>query len=176
MDTQSFDQLTTADPIVRAFSGPRGSITTDDIQRLLAPAMLGSQVPEAVRSQFDLVRALCVYGYFHYRFFTLAAQLALLTLELALRHGLAVRDHTSVASLRRQGFKALLKRAKGEGLLEFHSGEDVEGWIEATTYLRNRFAHPEEPSVLTPGMAISTLVNVADVINALFEVSGHSEE
>ncbi|MCW2750149.1 MAG: hypothetical protein JWR83_1259 [Aeromicrobium sp.] len=92
MEIRRLAELTTVDERVRR-SGPigfnlAGMMVEDDTvafeQHVIAAADLHPDVPEDVRSAFERLRHLHVYGAFHYEFFTLVYDHAPLVLEQAL--------------------------------------------------------------------------------------------
>ncbi|TLN01518.1 hypothetical protein FDZ73_15490 [bacterium] len=91
-------------------------ITQADHHGAIARFELSSAVPIAVRIHFETARNLYLYAWFVYRFYPVAEQHALTSLEFALRERL-IRGHLSKSKAERMGLSDLLKRARSHGLI-----------------------------------------------------------
>jgi len=151
-------------------------------------------VPEDVRSYFNAVVTLYLYGWLYYPFFTLASERSFFTVEMALRKRLPPkklnkkgRDPRNLVDLLREakaaglmcdeGFPSLENRrasAEEEAEILGRSPEPqpeepyVDVLIRAFPWLRNRFAHPNMQSIMPPGPALDGLILAAEIINQLW--------
>lgn len=166
------------------------SMRLDDYHRRLSEISLKEQVPEDVRSYFETVKNVSLYGWFVYPFFTVSVFLSFTAIEMALRKKFGEDD----PHRRWWGLKQLLEEAKHRGLISdqgFPSVQARQGGeaavddelglpfgrqvadytsilIESLPYLRNSFAHPSSQMILVPGEATSSLRISAELINQLF--------
>jgi hypothetical protein len=155
------------------------------------------EIPEGVRSYFNAVITLYLYGWLYYPFYTLANFLSSVVVEMALRERLPWRPERTGQD--RRGLKKLLTEAKAAGLLreegfptlentcagaeqlrqelsEFFAQETevepkvpyVDVLIEALPQIRNSFAHPGIHAILAPGQALNGLILAAEIINQLW--------
>jgi hypothetical protein len=158
---------------------------------------LQGEIPEDVRSYFNAVISLYLYGWLYYPFYTLANFLSSVVVEMALRERFPWRP--SHVGEDRRGLKMLLKEAKAAGLLrdeglptlenaranaeqvrqelnEFMSQQTepkpkvpyVDVLIETLPKIRNSFAHPDMHEILAPGQALNGLILAAEIINQLW--------
>jgi len=155
-------------------------------------------VPESVRSYFNMVVTLYLYGWLYYPFYTLAAFLSTFVVEMALRErfpakklnkrgrdsrflGDLLREANDAGLLRDEGFPSLeRRRANAEEMRQEMAeilGRDPEPepevpyldvLIRTLPYLRNRFAHPDIHTILPPGPALDSLIVAAEIINQLW--------
>jgi hypothetical protein len=173
-----FVKITAQEEIIR--------MTIGDFHKSAELIVLMNCVPEDVRSYFETIKNLFVFGWYHYPFCTLAAFLATTAVEMALRlrYPRPEPDYRS--------FRKLLERAKTDGLLsdeKFQTllqnqsemarmmGEEENQvtrppFAEIVSYslprLRNNFAHPGGHWIWAPGPALDMLFVSAEVINALW--------
>jgi hypothetical protein len=170
----------------------RGPITTDDLQELLRGCQLRSEVPEDVKSVFEMARKLFVYGYFVYEFYTLAGFVSILAVESALIHRfeqyyqghikLTKRDQSTDVNryeharslLRkgwrlcddpgfRSGFKSLLLWAGRKKLID-----SPELYAESLPKIRASHAHPLFQGISTIGMEQALVARAAELVNKVF--------
>ncbi|HKV23177.1 MAG TPA: hypothetical protein VJN93_01170 [Candidatus Acidoferrum sp.] len=154
-------------------------------------------VPEDIRDYFHVVVTLFLYGWLYYPFYTLASERSFFAVEMALRKRLPAkkldkkgRDRRSLGDLLREakdagllrddGFPSLENRRANANELNQHMAEIlghepesgpqvpyVDVLIQTSPWLRNRFAHPDMQSILTPGQALDGLILAAEIINQL---------
>ncbi|AQT67188.1 hypothetical protein STSP2_00331 [Anaerohalosphaera lusitana] len=128
---------------------------------------LSSDVPDKIKSQFNIARNLGLYTWYCYSFHQICELKAFSSLEFALREKFAVK---------RPGLKKLLKRAVSEGVLtdscfshveikDKNSTSYCERLIDVIPALRNDLAHG---SMTLHHHSIVTLRKCADMINGLF--------
>jgi hypothetical protein len=157
-------------------------------------------VPEDIRDYSHVVVTLFLYGWLYYPFYTLASERSFFAIEMALRKRLPGkkldkkgRDRRSLGELlkeardagllRDEGFPSLdNRRATAQELNQHMSGilgrepepqpevPYVDVLISTSPWLRNRFAHPDMQSILTPGQALDGLILAAEIINQLWIV------
>lgn len=159
---------------------------------------LHEDVPEAVTSYFNAVVSLWLYGWLYYPFYTLADFLSSVVVEMALRErlpakpdrkgrdprGLKVllKEAKSAGLLRDEAFPSLeRRREEGEEMRKQlaeilgRSPEPApevpyaEVLIEALPRIRSSFAHPKMHAIVTPGMALDSLIVAAEIINQLWQ-------
>lgn len=63
----------------------RTDLNLDELQKEASSIKLGTNVPESIKNEFNMVRDLIVFSYFKYEFFTLAVRLALFAYETAFK-------------------------------------------------------------------------------------------
>jgi len=121
------------------------------IHALVESIRLNDNVPEEIRSHFEVARNLAMYSWFVYSFSEVAAMQALASLEMA------VRDKTGDD---KTAFKKLLdKLFKGRELAPEVS------LAKAISWLRNELAHG---STMLTGQGISFLRACSELINELY--------
>jgi hypothetical protein len=170
MGSDGLKQLTSknwleADPasLVRsAISFPGRSIPTppwpERLDEVLRPRLTGS-VPTDVAALFETGQGAMAYGYFYYRLYTLGAEHLLRAFEAAV-----------VLRARREGFDA--ERAMLADTLRWLTTKGVLTQADCDALqplrtLRNAASHPGFQSLLTPGMAIAFLDDIAKEIGVL---------
>lgn len=165
--------------------------TLADQYGLIAHVVLHSGVPEPVRKQMDAVKMLWLHGFFYYPFYTLAMFLAFRAVELALRFRFPLPRGTED----KRGLFKLLEKAKKEGLFSeegFQSLKNAEANYarthpneasqppkisrteRATEHVRswrNKFAHLSDNWIVTPFIALDSLLLAVDLINQLWKRS-----
>ena len=112
-------------------------ITQADHHGAIARFELSSAVPIAVRIHFETARNLYLYAWFVYRFYPVAEQHALTSLEFGLRERL-VQGHLSKSSAERMGLSDLLKRARNHGLISNGALRGCQKW--AMEMARQRYS------------------------------------
>ena len=96
--------------------GELGPITVDDHLADIKSFTLNSKVPEPIRIQFETARNLYAYAWFVFRFYPIAEQHALTSLEFALRERLAA-EVTQSGTKRPSGLKSWLREARKRGAI-----------------------------------------------------------
>jgi hypothetical protein len=155
-------------------------------------------VAEDVRSYFNAVVTLYLYGWLYYPFYTMAAFLSSFVVEMALRERFPpkklnkrgrdlrtlrhlLREAKDAGVLREEGFPSLENlRANIEALNQQFPeilGQElgpqpekpyVDDLIEWLPETRNRFAHPNMHAIMMPGQALDPLIVAAEIINQLW--------
>lgn len=164
---------------------------------VLQYCQLHGGVPEDVRSYFNVVVTLYLYGWLYYPFHTMAYFLGATAVEQALRDRLPRKLDRKGRD--RRGLRKLLQEAKAAGLLRdegFPSLENrranveelnqhlaeilgrapepqpevpyVDVLVETLPWIRNRFAHPDVHVIMTPGQALDGLIVAVEIINQLW--------
>jgi hypothetical protein len=175
------EQFLDPDPRSRS-SGP----PLEKQYELLHYFWLHDGVPDSVCSYMNAVVTLWLYGWLYYPFYPLSIFLSTTAVELALKERFPKEGRD------RRGLKKLLRTAKTAGLLRdegFPSlkyrreytativgkppqslpGEPyVDVVIESLPDTRNQFAHPDMHTIMTPGMAVDSLILAAEIINQLW--------
>ena len=159
----------------------------------IAAVVLGSSVPEDVRSYFATVQNLCLYGWFAYDLYAVVQFMCLTATEMALRKRLSYtgtgRDRRGLSSLMEQANKQKLIREKRFAHVREIRNKEAEMLrlyrqmklpvaklksdytnllAGVIPYLRNAFAHPKGHSIVPPGYALFQLRLTAELINQLF--------
>ena len=157
-------------------------------------------VPEDIRDYFHVVVTLYLYGWLYYPFYTLASERSFFAVEMALRKRFppqkldkkgrdrrSLRDLLTEAKaggmLRDEAFPSLENRRANAEELNQHMAEIlgrepesqpevpyVDVLIGTSPWLRNRFAHPDMQSILTPGQALDGLILAAEIISQLWPI------
>ena len=140
-------------------------MTTEHWQDAVPGPDLTDRVPLAVRMLFDEAREPMLHGPRSYVLFTRGLEHALKAAEAAV----TVRAQASGVPMcrpdgRPTGFAFRLGRLKTLNIL---SPAELEAWTWIRKF-RNFTAHPEQPFLLTPAVAISILGTIADSIEHLF--------
>jgi hypothetical protein len=129
--------------------------TIESLYRLIEPIQLSENVPENVRSHFEIARNLALYSWFVYSFNVVASMQAYASLEVALKQK---------AGKKRISLKKSLARAFKGRQLSGGLGPPID-LSEAIAYLRNDLAHGN-PTL--HGQGIAALELCAELINELF--------
>jgi hypothetical protein len=138
------------------------------VKACLKPA-LDSTVPKAVIEIFEVARGAMIYGWFFYPLITLAAEQCNRVLEAGARArceqlGLPIKIRKRNGELRDVAFAALVDLLAKHGAL---SKSDRVRW-DAGRRLRNSASHPSSQSIISTGMAISSLESTVELVNKLF--------
>ena len=140
-------------------------MTTEHWQAAVRGSELTDRVPLAVRRVFDEAREPMLHGPCAYALFTRGLEHALKAAEAAVT---ARAQAAGVPMFRPDGrptgFAFRLGRLKK---LKILSRAELEAWTWIRTF-RNFTAHPEQPFLLTPAVAISIVGTIADSIEQLF--------
>ncbi len=160
----------------------------------LSEISLAEPVPEDIRSYFETIKNICLYGRFVYAFYGVADGLTYPLLEFALRERLGVRKKD-----RGESFRKLLHKAIKRGLIRDEGfshvrrirenqaqmeeifkvdGSPVFTPPEKDAYLkilasvlphfRNNFAHPKHQAIVLPQDALFSIRVAAEFINQLY--------
>jgi hypothetical protein len=133
-------------------TGAVSEFKIDDIYSLIEGVRLNDNVPEAVRSHFEIAKNLILYSWFVYTFNAVAAMWALASLEMAVRAKTG-DDQTA--------FKNLLDKVfKGRELAPGHT------LSKAIAYIRNDLAHG---SSTIHGQELTYVSMCAELINELYQ-------
>jgi hypothetical protein len=182
LSDKTVEKLTAADPeIARRVPGN----TVLELQRRVADLELPVAVPEDVRTQFDRSRRLYTYAYSDHALFSVAAQVAILTIEMALRVRLRQACPARLEELAKEKKATLgqmIEVAIEEGLLTEAEAErqslrlpDPDSdpskppeWRSPVVNLRNIVGHGTELFDLGPNFSHAALEIAADVIGLLW--------
>lgn len=180
-------------------TGNIGPVAMEDIYEIVRQISTSESVPEDVRSYFESIKNLTVFGWFHYPLYTHAVFLATTALEMALRARFPVTGGD------RRTMRPLIEAARKAGLVRddtlpssrrWHADEPDLNQAEKTVetkagpqrsyaeyawrmmlFLRNKFLHQQQSTILTPWMAADHLSLAAEMINALFaDVGGETRQ
>jgi len=161
-----------------------------DYHQYVCEITLNNEVPSAIRSYIETIKNVYLYGWFVYPFFTLACFLAYTAIEMGLREKFKNDDPN-----RKWPLKRLLQEARTRQLISDEGFPSVQTLreqqanlgpalgspfdrpaadycsilIETLPHLRNSFAHPKSQTILTPSMAVGSLVVAAEILNQLFK-------
>jgi hypothetical protein len=126
-------------------------------------------VPKEVAALLEVARGCLIYGWFYYPLLTLGTEQAHRVLETAARvrckqFGIPITRLTKkgkrIATTFADNIQALVKR----GAI---SSADESKWI-STRKLRNWASHPDQQTIITPGMASADLRVRVELLNKLF--------
>ena len=151
-----FVRMSAQDGSIRTLSGG------DWAQEILT-VELSEQVPLEVRRLFAVARGALVYGYFFYPLYTLGAEQLFRVGESAVSHKCRALG-MSKRKLKEKGFEGQLEHLVTEGIIPSSAQQR---W-DALRKLRNLTSHPENQSILPPGIAIGELRRIAADIDRLF--------
>jgi hypothetical protein len=104
-------------PDPRMGSGARALERLVGHHQAMSALLLGAAVPEAVRVHFETAKNLFLYSWCVYRFYMVAEQYALTTLEFALRSKFIAAGLMRAEDDRIPGFRHLLRVAQDKGLV-----------------------------------------------------------
>ncbi len=117
-------------------------------------------VPIEILKLFEVARGSMLYGYFFYPLYTLALEQCYRVAEAAITE----KCNQLNAPKKAKTFK--------DRLVYLHKTDVIsklthDNW-NAIRELRNSASHPKEQTILTPGMALGMLFQIADEVNSLF--------
>jgi hypothetical protein len=138
-------------------TGAVSPMTIEDHYGLVARVELHTGVPDGVRSYFETVKTLVLYGWLYYPFFAMSHINMALVVEMALRNRLPVTGRD------KRGLADLFKEAEAAGVVaktDFNS--------EPFRKLRNSFVHAKQPTILPGNYAFDMLVISGKLINLLW--------
>jgi len=183
------DRLSASYVLVNQETGETRPFTITDFHQRLSTIRLGQTVPDDIRSYFETIKNIFLYGWFVYSFYTVAMFLSFIVIEMALREKFRKDDPE-----RKWPFQKLIKEAKSKGFIadegfvsvklrrdqlvetfgraDIPWGQPAEDYCEilvkSIPYLRNYFAHPGMNAIALPADASSAMVLAAEFINQLF--------
>ena len=138
-------------------------ITLELLYNELNKIPLSNRIPEDVANMIELSKKLCLYSYFEYDFYSVSTFFSCLAVEAALKVKLG----------KKQGcISELSKLALEQKLLPSR----VEFLFEPLRRLRNSYAHPKFKTVITPEMAVVSVLRIVDLVNCLFDPSAWERE
>ena len=147
------DGRTTNFVIINRETGQKREFRICDLHEEVELITLDDTVPEAVRSEFNVARNLCLYSWYCYSFHSVACFKAYSTIEMALRIRLDKPDE-AMCNLR-----PMLDEALSKGILQDKLAP------ETIPYLRNLTAHG---SPMNGPWSVQMLRRCAEVINQIF--------
>ena len=153
------------DPVTRLFVGfspdePPRPMTGDDWARQILAIHLSDAVPEEVHRLFEVACGAILYGYFFYPLYTLGLEQMPRVAEAAVAHRCAnVGAPPSVDRFARR-----LTWLRDQGVL---SDDEHARWNVVRDF-RNLASHPQDQTIVTPGMAINIAHGIVGLINSLF--------
>lgn len=117
-------------------AGTFGPVAISEHLADIASFSLNTTVPQSIQIHFETAKNLYAYAWFVYRFYPVAEQQALTSLEFALRERLAqeVARSTRVGARLPRGLKNLLEEARDRGLVS----NDRFPWIQERALQRAR--------------------------------------
>lgn len=122
---------------------------------------LSETVPLEIHKLFEVARGSMLYGYFFYPLFTLAFEQLLRVAEAAISE--KCRQITT-DKIGNNTFKDKVDRLNKN---KFFSDEEYTKW-NSLRNLRNIASHPNEQTILPPGITIEFIFNISELINSLF--------
>ena len=138
-------------------SGVVSPMTINDHYHLIASIELHEGVPEGVRSYFETVKMLVLYGWLYYPFFAMSH------INIALAVEMALRNRLPKAGKDKRGLAQLFEEAHKVGVIgkaDFNS--------EPFRKLRNSFIHATHQTILPGSYAIDMLAISGKLINLLW--------
>jgi len=147
------DTRTTSFVIVNRETGQKREFRICDLHEEVELITLDDTVPEAVRSEFNVARNLCLYSWYCYSFHSVACFKAYSTIEMALRIRLGKPDEAKC------NLRPMLKEALVKGILQDKLAPDT------IPDLRNLIAHG---STMNGPWSVQMLRLCAETINELF--------
>ncbi len=165
--------------------------------KCLSEITLSETVPEDIRSYFETIKNVCLYGRFVYAFYGVAEGLTFLLLEFALRERLGVGKQDSSWSfgkllykaikgglIRDEGFSHVRRIREYQAQMEeiLHDSAPIFSppepyskiLAEVLPHFRNNFAHPKHQAIVLPQGALFSIRFAAEFINQLYAESGPS--
>ncbi|SRR5258707_7611595 len=130
---------------------------------------LSPNVPQEIASLFEVARGSMIYGWFFYPLITLGAEQSYRVLEAALRKrceqaGIQIKRLTKKGKMIDTRFAENIESLVRAGIIPV---ADVPRW-DIARILRNLASHPDSQSIMTPGITISLLSSVTDLLNSLY--------
>ncbi|MDE2387610.1 MAG: hypothetical protein KGN35_00755 [Betaproteobacteria bacterium] len=136
-------------------------MSTGDWAISILEPKLSETVPLEIHKLFEVARGSMLYGYFFYPLFTLAFEQLLRVAEAAISE--KCRQITT-DKIGNNTFKDKVDRLNKN---KFFSDEEYTKW-NSLRNLRNIASHPNEQTILPPGITIEFIFNISELINSLF--------
>lgn len=174
MDDLGFKRLTSdnwlePDAVLSIFvrlslqDGSTRTLSSDEWAQKFLDVELSEAVPLEVRRLFAVARGALVYGYYFYPLYTLGTEQLFRLAETAV--GRKSRDiGLSSTKLKKLNFKGRVTQLIESGVI--HPSAQLR-W-DALWDLRNLTSHPEDQTILPPGVAVGELRRIAADIEGLF--------
>lgn len=141
-------------------SGEAFPMSGEDWVRPLLKPKLSETVPHDIKALLEVARGAMVYGYFFYPLWTLGAEQLFRVTEAAVSH----KCKSLEAPKSKKRFEDRIDWLENEKAV---SSTDKEK-LHYIRKLRNVTSHPESQSILTPGLVIPLLKDIALIINSIF--------
>jgi hypothetical protein len=132
----------------------------DWVISILTPK-LSETVPLEIHKLFEVARGSMLYGYFFYPLFTLASEQLLRVAEAAISKKC---KQITTDKIGKNTFKDKVDRLNKDRLF---SDEEYSKWNSLRS-LRNIASHPNQQTVLPPGIALELISEISFLINNLF--------
>jgi hypothetical protein len=139
---------------------PRSTTANERLGYILRP-QLTEKVPIEVSALFEVARGAMVYGYFFYPLYALGCEQLFRVVETAVNLKCKAMGVPSKVQKFYEKLEWLV-------LMKVISEEEKNIW-HALRELRNLASHPQNQTILPPGMVIGIVERIADKINFLFE-------
>jgi hypothetical protein len=127
---------------------------------ILEPRLDEKYVPSRICKLFEVARSSMLYGYFFYPLFTLAYEQLLRFAEAAISEKCELINAKKINSK----FKGKLDYLGKIGIL---SDDEYHRW-NSFRELRNIASHPEQQTILPPGITLRFIFDTSELINTLF--------
>lgn len=129
--------------------------------KLFLDPKLRPEVPNEIKTLYEVARGTMVYGWFFYPLYTLGSEQIFRVIETAVRE--KCTNMSSPKSV--NSFAGGIDWLVDKGVIP---QSDAFKW-HALRKLRNIASHPERQTILMPGMAVDLLQRTAERISSLFE-------
>lgn len=130
------------------------------VESILKPE-LKNIVPLEIRKLFEVTRCSMLYGYFFYPLFTLAYEQLLRVAETA------ISKKCKQITVEKIGKNRLIDKLKYLKNTNNLTDEEFLQW-NLLRELRNIASHPDQQTILPPGVSLRFLSDISELINALF--------
>ncbi|MCC8996647.1 MAG: hypothetical protein LM517_06275 [Nitrosomonas sp.] len=130
---------------------------------LILEPKLSETVPLEIHKLFEVARGAMLYGYFFYPLFTLAFEQLLRVAEAAISEKCRQITTNKIGNNFKNKVDYLNKN-------QFFSDEEYTKW-QSLRNLRNIASHPNEQTILPPGITIECISNISGLINSLYRKS-----
>lgn len=131
------------------------ALTLNDQFETVSQFKMNASVPMAIRIHFETAKNLYLYSWFVYRFYPIAEQQALGSLEFALRERLQPLQNSESAMEYRLGLAKLLQRARENGLIRNEAFKSRQHW--AIERARDRYRAERYQEMIGGSLAEITL-------------------
>lgn len=121
---------------------------------------LSETVPLEIHKLFEVARGAMLYGYFFYPLFTLAFEQLLRVAEAAISEKCRQITTNKIGNNFKDKVDYLNKN-------KFFSDEEYTKW-QSLRDLRNIASHPNEQTILSPGITIESISSISLLINKLY--------